>query len=247
MELYLGTIVLWAGSYSPVSFTLCYGQSLNINSNAALYAVIGSTFGGNGQTTFNLPDFRGRVPLGANAVAPNVQLALGATVGSPSVNVTSAVAGTATATVGSGLTASGNITLTSSQLPSHNHDIPALTVNISIPVNNASTIGNSTGVPTTSNVLGQGFIAAGLGSAPAKIYGPTPSNTTLSPFNATSTAATSGSTGTGAAIPVSLPVTGNFTFPLTGAIASAPNVPVVQPSLGINFLICTQGLFPSRN
>lgn len=247
MELYLGTIVLWAGNYSPRGLLLCNGQSLNINMYTALYAVIGTSFGGNGSTTFNIPDFRGRVPLGANGVAPGIPIALGGVTGSAAVNVNSVVGGTVTAAIGAGATASGSITLATNQLPSHTHDIPSLTVNISIPVNSASTLANSTAVPTSSNVLGQGFIASGLSSAPAKIYGPTPSNTTLSPFSATTTAGTSGSTGTGAAIPVNLPVTGTVSIPLAGAVATAANVSVAQPSLGINYLICVEGLYPSRN
>lgn len=246
MELYLGTIVLWAGNYSPRGLLLCNGQTLNVNTYTALFAVIGTSFGGNGSTTFNIPDFRGRVPLGANGVAPSIPIALGGVMGSAAVNVVASVGGTATGTL-TGASATGNITLTSNQLPAHTHDVPSLIVNISIPVNNVSTIANSTAIPTTSNILGQGFIASGLSSAPAKIYGPTPSNTTLSPFSATTTAGTSGSTGTGAAIPVNLPVTGTVSIPLTGAVATAANVSVVQPSLGINYLICVEGLFPSRN
>lgn len=47
----------------PANFVACMGQTMNIAGNEALYAVIGTTYGGNGVTTFNLPDLRGRVPI----------------------------------------------------------------------------------------------------------------------------------------------------------------------------------------
>jgi microcystin-dependent protein len=49
--------------YPPVGWALCNGQFLPINQNQALFSLLGTTFGGNGQTTFALPDFRGRVPI----------------------------------------------------------------------------------------------------------------------------------------------------------------------------------------
>jgi microcystin-dependent protein len=59
----LGTITIFAGSYAPPNWTLCQGQLISINSNIELYTLLGTTFGGDGQTTFALPDFRGRVPI----------------------------------------------------------------------------------------------------------------------------------------------------------------------------------------
>lgn len=64
METYIGTILLFAGNYAPQGFMFCNGQVLQITQNQALFAVIGVTYGGNGTTTFCLPDLRGRVPVG---------------------------------------------------------------------------------------------------------------------------------------------------------------------------------------
>ena len=60
---YIGEIMLWAGNFAPKSWALCNGQLLSISQNVALYQILGTTYGGNGVTTFALPDLRGRVPI----------------------------------------------------------------------------------------------------------------------------------------------------------------------------------------
>ncbi|WP_338554405.1 tail fiber protein [Paenibacillus sp. KS-LC4] len=62
-EAYLGEIRMFAGSYAPVGWAKCEGQILSISENEALYVLLGTTYGGNGQTTFGLPDLRGRIPI----------------------------------------------------------------------------------------------------------------------------------------------------------------------------------------
>jgi microcystin-dependent protein len=64
MEGFLGQIVLFAGNFAPRSWALCQGQILAISTNTALFSILGTTYGGNGQTTFALPDLRSRVPVG---------------------------------------------------------------------------------------------------------------------------------------------------------------------------------------
>ena len=63
-EAFLGEIRMFAGNYAPQGWMLCQGQTLNILQNQALYSIIGTTYGGNGTTTFMLPNLCGRVPLG---------------------------------------------------------------------------------------------------------------------------------------------------------------------------------------
>jgi len=60
---YLGEIRIFAGNYAPLDWALCEGQLLSINEYSALFALIGTTYGGDGQTNFALPDLRGRVPI----------------------------------------------------------------------------------------------------------------------------------------------------------------------------------------
>jgi microcystin-dependent protein len=63
IEPFLGEIRLMAFAFAPRGWALCDGQLMPINQNQALFALLGTTYGGNGQTTFALPDLRGRVPL----------------------------------------------------------------------------------------------------------------------------------------------------------------------------------------
>lgn len=60
---YLGEIRIFAGTFAPVGWEFCRGQLLPISENDALYALIGTTYGGDGVTTFGLPDLQGRVPV----------------------------------------------------------------------------------------------------------------------------------------------------------------------------------------
>ena len=64
MESILGEIKLWAINFAPTGWQLCDGSLLPIQSYAALYSLLGTAYGGNGTTTFALPDLRGRVPVG---------------------------------------------------------------------------------------------------------------------------------------------------------------------------------------
>jgi len=62
-QIFLGEIMMVAFNFAPKGFALCNGQQLPINQNQALFALLGTTYGGNGMTTFALPDLRGRVPV----------------------------------------------------------------------------------------------------------------------------------------------------------------------------------------
>ena len=61
-EPYLGEIRIVAFNYPPHGWAFCDGQTLPISQNQALFAILGTTYGGDGVTTFRLPDFRGRIP-----------------------------------------------------------------------------------------------------------------------------------------------------------------------------------------
>lgn len=60
----IASIGLFGGDFAPRSYALCQGQLLPINTNTALFSIIGTIYGGDGRTTFALPDLRGRVPMG---------------------------------------------------------------------------------------------------------------------------------------------------------------------------------------
>jgi microcystin-dependent protein len=60
---YIGEIRMFAGNFPPNGWMFCDGTSLPISENDTLFTLIGTTYGGDGQSTFNLPDLRGRIPL----------------------------------------------------------------------------------------------------------------------------------------------------------------------------------------
>jgi microcystin-dependent protein len=62
-QAYVGEIRLFAGNFAPSGWAFCQGQLMSIASNTALFSLIGTTYGGDGTSTFALPDLRGRIPV----------------------------------------------------------------------------------------------------------------------------------------------------------------------------------------
>ena len=71
MDGYLCEIKMFAGMFAPVNWLFCWGQTLSISQYSSLYALLGTQFGGDGTTSFCLPDLRGRVPVGSGT-GPNL-------------------------------------------------------------------------------------------------------------------------------------------------------------------------------
>ncbi|MCH8535577.1 MAG: tail fiber protein [Flavobacteriaceae bacterium] len=130
MDEIIGTIKLFAGNFAPQSFMYCAGQLLPINQYQALYSVLGTVYGGDGRTTFALPDLRDRVPVGAGMGQGNVGLNL-----KPGQQ-----GGQATHT------------LTLNEMPQHNHLAQVSNENST---QSQATNGASVGTPGTSE--GRGF------------------------------------------------------------------------------------------
>lgn len=103
MDSYLAEIRLFAGNFAPTSWAFCNGALLSIQNNTPLYALIGTIYGGDGQNTFALPDFRGRVPVGSGQGPGLSNYTLGEMSGSESVTLTNVTMGshshTATGTI----------------------------------------------------------------------------------------------------------------------------------------------------
>ena len=97
-EPFIGQISVVAFNFAPRGWALCNGQLLSISTNQALFSLLGTTYGGNGQTTFALPDLRGRAAMNASSANP-----LGS------------VGGTET------------VTLAPAQMPTHSHNVNATT------------------------------------------------------------------------------------------------------------------------
>jgi len=63
MEPFIGQIIMFGGNFAPRGWAFCNGQLLAISQNQALFSILGTTYGGDGRTTFGLPDLRGRVAM----------------------------------------------------------------------------------------------------------------------------------------------------------------------------------------
>lgn len=101
-DAFIGEIKMFAGNYAPVGYALCNGQLLSISSNPALFSILGTMYGGDGVTTFGLPDLRGRVAVSFGQ-GPGL-----------SNRVLGSMGGTETNT------------LSVAQMPSHNHTVNAV-------------------------------------------------------------------------------------------------------------------------
>ncbi|MEI7375012.1 phage tail protein [Dickeya chrysanthemi] len=239
-EEYIGSVCYTAAQFCPAGFVQADGRSLTIQQNSALYSLLGTTYGGNGSTTFNVPDLRGRFPLGQGS-------------GSADTNNIGKAAG------------NNAVTLASNQIAQHTH--PAVftpggsSVDVTVPaqpstlgvtallplVTTASGTATATPAPTgTNNYLGALTAKAinGLSSYNVNFTGLF-SQTKPSPVTASAPVDTtvSGSAGTAA-----------FTFkvPTGGSVTVQPNVPAALPvdirpkSLTLLPCIAVLGLYPPR-
>ncbi|MNH23750.1 Phage Tail Collar Domain protein [compost metagenome] len=194
-ESYIGEIRMFAGNFAPRGWQLCQGQILSISTNAALFSILGTTYGGDGRVTFGLPDLRGRVPVGVGQ-GPGLN------------NVQQGEQG--------GINTQ---TLTLSNAPANVVQIPGPTLSIAIPAVEGDA---NASAPSTGAVLAKATDSAGTGAA-VEVYSNATPNTTLQPFTVT-------------APPVNVNVGGGST-PFS----------VQNPYLGMNFIICVEGIYPSRN
>ncbi|HUD23385.1 MAG TPA: tail fiber protein [Acidobacteriaceae bacterium] len=214
----MGMIFPWAMNWAPVNFMLCQGQTLPISSYNALFALLGTTYGGNGTTNFMLPNLQGVFPLGMGTNTKTGQTYVEGNVG--------------------GVT---QVTLTQAEMPAHTH---AATF--------AGTGGGGGGTPTVTVTM-QGSSATGTSSAPAGNYLAGAGSAVGSPAKspnlyvpAASAAGTLGNlagasatiTGGGGGI-----TGGTVTNALTGGGQPVATMP---PYLVLNYIICVNGLFPSR-
>lgn len=194
MEGVIGEIRGFGGNFAPRAWAFCNGQLLAISSNQALFSILGTTYGGDGRTTFGLPDLRGRAPISAGTGPGLSTHKLGARSGVETV------------------------TLTQNQMPSHTH-ISQFTQTAGVvsiaavddDANSDSPDGNNLAIP---DITGTNRIYSN--GTPDKIMGP-------------------GSTAT---------VTGTVTNFNTGGSQYHTNM---QPYLVIHWIICLQGVFPSRS
>lgn len=135
MDDFLAIIKLFAGNFAIRGWAFCQGQIMAISSNTALFSLLGTTYGGNGQTTFALPDLRGRAPIGTGQ-GPGLQNYILGQVGG-----------------------SENITLTINNMPAHTHTVNTSALTVTPPASTAAGTSNTPGpslVPAALPTIGGG-------------------------------------------------------------------------------------------
>lgn len=209
MEGTIAEVRLFAGNFAPRAWALCYGQLLSINQNQALFSLLGTTYGGDGRTTFGLPDLRGRAPIGVGTGPGLTPRNLGQRSGAEYTNlgVSNLPAHTHAAAM-TGETLTGVISATATVTPQA--------------VNDEGGEETASGNHLSNTASGQGIYSSD--GSPlvdmASYEAPVSGNVSL----------------TG--------VSGNVTVGLTGHNQS---VNLMQPYMGMNYIICLQGVYPSRS
>jgi len=174
----IGEIRLFAANFAPKSWQYCNGALLAIRSNTALFSLLGNTYGGDGITTFGLPNLAGRSAVGAGQGPGLSYYSLGEATGTNSV------------------------TLTMSNLPAHTHNLSGNVV-----------------IPAYSDEGDSGTPANNILASKASMY------------------SNQGTDSTTKAVPMALQV---------GVSGGNNALTIVQPSLGMNYIICLYGTFPPR-
>ncbi len=153
---YYGEIRLFAGNFAPAGWALCEGQLMPIGEFDVLFQIIGTTYGGDGQTTFALPDLRGRVPIHQGA-GPGL---------SPRTMAESGGAET--------------VTVTPNTLPPHTHSLVAT----SAPATAAAGPGGGVLAATVINVYGTGAPTQAMAAQAVSAVGGGQPHENMAPFSA---------------------------------------------------------------
>lgn len=181
MEGTIAEIRMFAGNFAPRNWAFCSSQILSIAQNTALFSLLGTTYGGNGQTTFALPDFRGRVALGTGQGPGLPNVVLGEIAGAPTT------------------------TLTTNQMPAHNHTATGV---VTLQANNDSA--GLTNDPTNKRFGASGALFT---ASTDELVGMAPLQTAIT----------------------------------VGINGGSQPFSIMPPYLGMNYIICMFGIFPSRN
>ena len=201
MDTFIGQIIMFAGNFAPRDWAFCDGELLPISQNQSLYSILGTTYGGDGRTTFGLPDFRGRVPIGQGQGNGLTTRRMGEQIGIE------------------------DVTLSTAQMPIHSH---AAETTIS-------------GSSVTAKLKASS--AEGTTNVPLNNYLAKPSNIGLQSINMYDSSADIEMASDAIEIDLSA-VTANTTTDDTGGNSAHNNI---QPSLVMNYIICVNGIYPSRS
>jgi microcystin-dependent protein len=151
-EPFVGEIRMFAGNFAPRNWAFCDGQLLAISQNQSLFSLLGTIYGGDGRTTFGLPDLRGRIPVHAGTGPGLSNRRIGSRSGSESV------------------------TLGSTQLPSHTHPLQGSSGSATTPDPSGSVFARTPG-----DAYGSEFSASHMNSAALSNSGGGQAHTNLMP------------------------------------------------------------------
>jgi len=219
---FLASIILFGGSFAPRGWTYCQGQVMPITQNTALFALLGNTYGGDGRSTFGIPDLRGRVPLGTGRGNGLTEFQLGRQVGKD------------------------NLVLITQNMPTHNHlatftgtggGVATTDVQVAVNVPVSTQLGDSA-APTANCYLAETVAGSSSKDVPEKIYRSSTAGIGANPVNLGGVTATATVTGGSSGI-----TGGTVTVENTGG--DTP-ISLIQPSLAMNYILCVDGVFPSR-
>jgi len=209
MDFIMGGIIQFGGNFAPKDWAFCNGQLIAISQNQALYAILGTTWGGDGRTNFGLPDLRGRIPIGVGRGPGLTEVFQGQKRGMETNS------------------------LQVDNLPAHTHDAAfsgtgggspdPISATVTVKASTESTSGEPAG--KYWGVSKQGFNAV-------TAYSSTAETTMASDAVAVNIQGGGGITG------------GNVTVNPTGANTKFS---IMNPDLGMQFILAVQGIFPSRN
>ncbi|MEV4778333.1 phage tail protein [Burkholderia sp. LMU1-1-1.1] len=223
MDALLGTILPWPGTFAPAGWAFCDGRLLQVRQYQALFSILSTQYGGDGVNDFGVPDLRGRTVLGPNGQAPLTNRALAQKGGTETV-----------AAVGTG---TGAVALTAANLPAHSHNATlslsglGATTEISVSTGTGGQLAATPGATLASTAAGaSGAAIYQVSSAPAVapvILGGV--KTTVSGNGSVTVAPTGGGT------------------PATVSVSVNTPVPTMPPFLVLNYIICLNGIYPTRN
>ncbi|MGI4719671.1 MAG: phage tail protein [Janthinobacterium lividum] len=239
----IGSVCVFTFDWCPRGYLPADGRSLVANQNQAIFSLIGFTYGGNGSTQFNLPDLRGRFPVGIGAAPNMTPVAIAQPVGQQSVTLTTQQVPLAAHTHASTFTGTGGGSLTIAA------NSGTQVINASLPV--STTVGTTSGAVSALGANQEGYLAGisgAMGPDPITVTGP---YTTAAPgTNAASLKATVTVSGTPPTPEIKIPNTGITGGVVTVAsnVPTAPTqqVPTQSPGLGMNVCIAVTGLYPDR-
>ncbi|MCE7992638.1 MAG: phage tail protein [Roseivirga sp.] len=191
MDGYLGQIMAWGPNWAPRNWAFCNGGLISIEQNPSLFSLIGTMYGGDGRTTFGLPNLQGRVAVGAGrgvGLTPRSQGQFGG---------------------------AESVTLNTAQMPAHNHTATASgagSASANLPLSQTEAVRET---PNAGDVLATPSL---------EIYGPN-TNTVDTP----------------------LPVTSGGETVVIGDTGGSQPHDNMQPFQVVSYIICIEGLYPSRS